>query len=405
MTAPESRRGSLDRLLASREIAVVCGPGGVGKTTVAASMAAMAAAHHGGRVLVVTIDPAKRLANALGLGGIGNAEHPIPPEAFREAGVTPRGELWAAMLDTQASWDDLIKRHAPDRRTREQILSNPLYRNISGRFIQSHDYIAAERLFEIHSTGAYDLIVVDTPPSRHALDFLDAPRRMAEFFSSRLLRWLVAPYRSRLVTLASRPFQQMADRVLGTQFLSDISEFFILFQSMQEGFVERAEAVVRLLADRRSTFVVVSTLESSPLAEAELFCSELAHRHLHLGAVVLNRTLPDYLRDPAALLVARALEERADEVAAHLATDPALTAPLLKELAESFLNFSLVARREAEQRDELAPAGEVVASAPVMENDISNLAGLLALGETIWSEAIPPEHRPPPTMAGRPLPA
>jgi len=380
----DTHRGSLDRLLASKEIAVTCGPGGVGKTTIAAAAAAMAACHHGGRVLVLTVDPAKRLADALGLDGIGNAEHRIPEELFRQAGVTPRGELWAAMLDTQASWDALIGRHAPDRRTKEQILANPLYRNIAGRFVQSHDYIAVERLFEIHATGDYDLIVVDTPPSRHALDFLDAPRRMAEFFSSRLLRWLIVPYRSRLVNLASRPFYQIADRVLGTQFLADIAEFFILFQTMHAGFVERADAVMRLLADRRTTFLVVSTLESSPLEEAELFARELAHRHLHLGAVVLNRTLPDYLRDPRAGAVARALGERADEIAERLPTDPAITVPLLREVAESFLNFSLVARREAEQRDELAPSPDVVTSAPAFEDDVSDLAGLLALGETIW---------------------
>src|ERR1019366_1587935 len=254
--------------------------GGVGKTTIAAAAAAMAACHHGGRVLVLTVDPARRLADALGLAGIGNAEHRIPDELFEDAGVTPRGELWAAMLDTQASWDALIERHAPDRRTKEQILANPLYRNIAGRFVQSHDYIAVERLFEIHTNGNYDLIVVDTPPSRHALDFLDAPKRMSEFSSSRLLRWLIVPYRSRIVNLASRPFYQIADRLLGTQFLADIAEFFILFQSMHEGFVERADAVVRLLADRHTTFLVVSTLESSPLGEAELFAAELVKRHL-----------------------------------------------------------------------------------------------------------------------------
>ncbi len=381
---PGEKHGSLDQLLASKEIAIACGPGGVGKTTIAAATAAMAACHHGGKVLVLTVDPAKRLADALGLKGIGNTERRIPFELFKEAGVTPRGELWAAMLDTQASWDALIERHAPDRRTKEEILANPLYRNISGRFVQSHDYIAVERLFEIHATGDYDLIVVDTPPSRHALDFLDAPKRMADFFSSRLLRWLIVPYRSRLVTVASRPFQQVADRILGTQFLTDISEFFILFQSMHEGFVERADAVVRLLGDRRTTFLVVSTLESSPLAEAEAFAAELGRRHLHLGAVVLNRTLPDYLRAPGAAAVARALAERSEEIAGRLPTDPAITAPLLREVAESFLNFSLVARREAEHRDELAYSPEVVASAPFFENDVSNLDGLLALGETIW---------------------
>ena len=259
----------------AKEIAIACGPGGVGKTTTAAAVAAMAAAEHGGRVLVLTVDPAKRLADALGLKGIGNDEVRIDDEVFKQAGVAPRGELWAAMLDTKLSWDDLIRRHAPDEATREEILANPLYQNISGRFVQSHDYIAMERLYEIHSEGKYDLIVVDTPPTRNALDFLDAPQRMADFFSSRLLRWLIVPYRSRLVNVATKPFYQVADRILGTQFLADISEFFILFQSMHKGFVERADAVTRLLSDRRTTFMVVSTLEATPLREAEFFSAEL----------------------------------------------------------------------------------------------------------------------------------
>ncbi len=265
----------MGQLLAAKDIVIACGPGGVGKTTTAASLAATAVVEQGGRVLVLTVDPARRLADALGLKGIGNDEVRIPDEVFARAAAHPRGELWAAMLDTKQSWDDLIRTHAPDEETREQILANPLYQNISGRFVQSHDYIAMERLYEIHCEGKYDLIVVDTPPTRNALDFLDAPQRMADFFSSRLLRWLIVPYRSRLVNMASQPFYQVADRILGTQFLADISEFFILFQSMYAGFVERAEAVTRLLSDRRTTFMVVSTLEATPVREAEFFSAEL----------------------------------------------------------------------------------------------------------------------------------
>src|SRR5205814_455249 len=139
------------------------------------------------------------------LEAVGNVVTRVPAEAFAGAGVQPRGELWVAMLDTKQSWDDLVRRHAPDARTRDAILANPLYTNITGKFVQSHDYIAMERLFEIHASGRYDLLVVDTPPTRNALDFLDAPARMAEFFSSRLLRWLTVPYRSRFLTLAPRP--------------------------------------------------------------------------------------------------------------------------------------------------------------------------------------------------------
>ncbi|MGP8058979.1 MAG: ArsA family ATPase [Acidimicrobiales bacterium] len=379
------RQGSIDGLFAAKEIVVACGPGGVGKTTTAAALAAMAACHHGGRVLVLTVDPAKRLADALGLADIGNTERRIPDEVFREAGVVPRGELWAAMLDTKKSWDALVRRHAPDADTREQILANPLYRNISGRFVQSHDYIAMERLYEIHAEGKYDLIVVDTPPTRNALDFLDAPQRMADFFSSRLLRWLIVPYRSKLVNFASRPFYQIADRILGTQFLADISEFFILFQSMYAGFVERAESVTRLLGDRRTTFMVVSTLEATPLREAEFFARELVHRNLHLGAIILNKVLPEYFRDPASARVAQTLCDRPKELAEGLHTDPVVTARVLGEVAESFLNFSVVARREAEQQAELASSPEVLASVPFFDADIYDMAGLLQLGDKIWA--------------------
>ena len=238
---------TLEQLYAAREIVVTCGSGGVGKTTTAAATAAMAACHLGGKVLVLTVDPARRLATALGLEQFGNVETRVPDELFTAAGVQPRGELWAAMLDTKQSWDELVALHAPDVATRDAILANPLYQNITGKFVQSHDYIAMERLYEIHTSGRYDLIVVDTPPTRNAIDFLEAPERMADFFSSRLLRWLIAPYRSRLYNAASKPFYSIADRILGSQFLGDIAEFFILFQTMYEGFVERAQAVTRTL--------------------------------------------------------------------------------------------------------------------------------------------------------------
>jgi len=386
------RTGSVEQLLAAHEIVIACGSGGVGKTTTAAAAAAMAAARQGGKVLVLTVDPAKRLANALGLEGFGNVASRVPDAAFRQAGITPRGELWAAMLDTKQSWDSLVRRHAPDAGTAGRILDNPLYQNITGRFIQAHDYIAVERLYELHLDGVYDLIVVDTPPTRNALDFLDAPARMADFFSSRLLRMLTVPYKSRLVNFASKPFYQVADRILGTQFLQDIAEFFILFQTMAPGFVERAEAVSRLLHDRRTTFVVVTTLEAAPAHEAEFFIEMLAARRFHLGAVVLNKVLPDYLRDAggASARLAERLEGGATEAAAALGdgfadVGPAQLARVLTEVAENYLRFQLVAQRESEQEAAFGRTPEVVVSVPYFENDIYDLGGLLELGERIWS--------------------
>lgn len=398
---PAPRQRNVENLLAAKEIIVACGPGGVGKTTTAAAVAATVAAHEASRVLVLTIDPARRLADALGIRGIGNVAKRVPAEAFEAVGVTPKGQLWAAMLDTKESWDALVRRHAPDKATEEKILTNPLYRNIAGRFAQGSEYIAMERLYELHSEGDFDLIVVDTPPTRNAIDFLDAPERMADFFSSRLLRWLTVPYRSRLVSLASRPFYQVADRILGSQLLQDLAEFFILFQTMHEGFVVRAEAVTRLLHDVRTTFMVVTTLEAVPAREAGVFVDMLRQRKMHLGLLVCNKVLPSYLRDDRASAVADTLRKRAGDIAPAVADalrrsagngapdvagslgDPAQVARVLEEVGTSFGNFQLVARREAELLAEMGEAHEVTATVPYFDGDITDLGGVLRLGEMI----------------------
>ena len=379
---------TLEQLLSAKEVVVTCGAGGVGKTTTAAALATMAAIHLGGRVLVLTIDPARRLADALGLDGIGNEERRVSPDAFTAAGLKPRGELWAAMLDTKASWDDLIRRHAPDTRTRDAILANPLYDNITARFVQSHDYIAMERLHELHSSGRYDLIVVDTPPSRNALDFLDAPDRMEEFFGGRLLRWLTAPMRNRVVGVASRPFLTVADRVLGARFLQDIAEFFVLLQSMEKGFVSRARAVGELMADNRSTFCVVTTLEAAPAQEASFFVDELHRRHLSLGAVIVNKALPEWLLSDGPSAVAQAFRD--DPTGLAGAVSDAVGAPraaarrVLREVGESFGNYAVVATREAEQRVELAANADVLVSIPMLDEPVNDLASLVHLGQCCW---------------------
>ncbi|HWC68712.1 MAG TPA: ArsA-related P-loop ATPase [Acidimicrobiales bacterium] len=384
-TAPAA---TLEQLLAAKEIVVTCGAGGVGKTTTAAALAAMAAVHLGGNVLVLTVDPARRLADALGLEALGNVERQVDPVLFTGLGLEPRGELWAAMLDTKASWDDLIRRQAPDAATRDAILANPLYTNITGRFVQSHDYVAMERLHEVHASGRYDLIVVDTPPSRSALDLLDAPGRMTEFFAGRLIRWLTAPYRSRVFSAATRPLTHVADRILGARFLSDITEFFVLLQSLESGFVARAAEVQRVLADRRTTFCVVTTLEPAPTREAGFFVAELAERRLHLGAVVVNKALPDWICERAPTAAAEQLRRRAGEVAGELAGPTRVPAERLERvvrvIGDSYANYSVVANREAEQRAELSRTADVLVTVPLLEEPVHDLAGLLALGEQAW---------------------
>ena len=393
----------VEQLIAAKEVVVACGPGGVGKTTTAAALAATAAARVGGRVLVVTVDPARRLADALGLAGLGNAATRVPDSAFRDAGVTPKGELYAAMVDMSEAWDALVNRHAPDERTARQILANPLYQNITGRFSQGHDYIAMERLYELHEEGNYDLIVVDTPPSRNAFDLLDAPSRMSDFFSSRLLRWLTVPYRSRLVNFASRPFYQVADRILGSQLLQDLADFFVLFQTMRDGFVARAEAVNRLLSDVRTTFMLVTTLEAVPAREAQEMAQALAARHLHLGILVCNKVLPPALSDPKVAKVADLLGARSSALSAAPKAsadgEPAeVVASVLTEVAQSFSNFRLVANREAELLSELAAAHDVTATVGYLPGNITDLAGLLQIGGRIWGD---PEGEAPAARRSR----
>jgi anion-transporting ArsA/GET3 family ATPase len=393
----ETTASTLESLLATREIVVFCGSGGVGKTTTAAAAALGAAVRLGGKVLVLTIDPARRLADALGIDGLGNVERRVPDDLLRSAGFEPRGEMYAAMLDTKAGWDDLVLRHAPNEETAYRILENRLYLNVTGRFVQSHDYIAMERLYELHSSGAYDLIVIDTPPTRNAIDFLEAPSRMADFFGGRLLRWLTMPYRvggkrgARLVNFASKPFYQMADRILGSQFLQDIAEFFLNFQTMYDGFVERANAVERLLHDRRTSFVVVTTLEGAPLREAEFFCEALNERGFHLGALVLNKTLPDMLRSSEGRRAAEAILSDPAGIARKLVeggvvgeADVDSTARVLRTCAATFRDYAIVATRERELRDELGRLPDAVAAVPALEDDVHDLNGLATIAAHLF---------------------
>jgi anion-transporting ArsA/GET3 family ATPase len=372
--------GGLASVAASSSIVITCGSGGVGKTTTAAAFGLSVARHEAKRVLVVTIDPARRLADSLGIHEIGADEVRVRIDGLK-------GEFSIAMLDTSASWDDLIRRHAPDAATATKILSNPLYRNITQRFVQSHDYIAMEHLYDLNAEGRFDLVVIDTPPSRHALDFLDAPQRMAEFFSSSLLKWITLPYRTfgekagRLGYLAAKPFYQVADRILGSQFLQDIAEFFLLFQGMYAGFVERADAVTALLHDPQTSFIVVSTPEPSPLHEAEFFMRELEQRKLRLGGLVLNQVLPDVFHDLAAQREAAALlssRESAGKVSSERG--------LALDVARSFQRFARLADRQADEIRRLAMAPERTVRIPMMSFESDQIGAMTDMGAMLWGE-------------------
>lgn len=278
--------------MSDTRVVFVTGAGGVGKSTFSAALAARFAAGHAGRVLLITVDPARRLASSMGVVAEGN-------DVVEVGGGEP---FWVSMLDAKRGWDDLVRRVAPRPDVAERVLANGMYRNITGRFVNSHDYIAVERLHEVTRSGDFDVVVVDTPPSRNALSVIDAAERMREFFASRLLRWLTLPASNRLVAVTSKPFFVVADRVLGSRFLSDVSEFFALFRLMEPTFTAHARDVERLLHEPKTEFLVVTTAEPAPVAEADFLADQLRARGLNLSTIVVNRVVDAETRSEAVRL-------------------------------------------------------------------------------------------------------
>lgn len=391
MNAPTpSRKGGLAQVCATRDLLVVCGAGGVGKTTIAAALAVTAAIEQGGRVLVLTVDPARRLADALGLGELGNVERRVAlPDTDRQA---TKGELWAAMLDPRAGWDELVSRHAPTPEIRDRLIANPLYRDVTGRFAHSHEYLAMERLHEVHTSGRYDLVVVDTPPSSHAIDVLDAPGHMIDFFQSRLLRWLTMPARSNWVGRASRPFYQVLDRVLGARFGEDLAEMFGLLAELRPGFVSRATLVRQLLADQRTGYVVVTSTEDVAMVEAQHLVDSLHKRSLAPTAFVLNRGVPDHVVTQLDDAAARHVEQLCADshalgaLAAALGVDALVLGSVLNEMLQRGDDLVLLAQRERQRLGDAARLAPVVVRVPTLGSDINDLPALHGIGRSLWRD-------------------
>ncbi|HWC79719.1 MAG TPA: ArsA family ATPase [Pseudonocardiaceae bacterium] len=299
-------------------VIVCCGSGGVGKTTTAAALA-VRAAERGRRTVVLTIDPARRLAQALGLRELGNQ-----PKAVRIPGFTPKGELAAMMLDMRRTFDDMVLAHAgPDRA--EQILANPFYKTISTSFSGTQEYMAMEKLGQLAATGTWDLIVVDTPPSRSALDFLDAPQRLSTVLDGRIIRMLSAPARAagglglrKIVGAGFGLFTKAVSTIIGGQLLNDASAFVQAFDSMFGGFRERADKTYTLLRSPGTAFLVIAAPEPDALREASYFVERLEHDGMPLAGLVANRTHPVLASLPAGRALAAAEElDRAENE--HLA--------------------------------------------------------------------------------------
>jgi anion-transporting ArsA/GET3 family ATPase len=352
--------------LADRGIVVCCGSGGVGKTTTAAAIA-VEGARRGRRACVVTIDPAKRLADALGLASLTN-------EPGKIDGDWP-GELWALMLDTKTTFDTLVTKYAPSPEQAERILRNGLYRNISGALSGTQEYMAMEKLHELHDEGRFDLIVVDTPPTRNALDFIDAPRRLTRLLDNRIFRLLIMPTRAyvKAVSFATQAFLRTVSKVVGGQVVSDAVAFFQAFEGMEQGFRERAQKVLELLADPATAFVLVASPRRDAVDEAMFFADKLLEAGIGVDALVVNRLHPRFGGEGAG---------GAERERARTLTD----APVLAALYDNLADFRDIADREdhhfAALAERVAPAP--VARVPFLADDVHDLAGLETVGSHLF---------------------
>ena len=307
----------LASVLLERRICICVGAGGVGKTTTSAAIA-LGLAARGRRGALVTIDPSRRLTGALALSELSNEPQALSAAHLAPAGLDLRGEVCAMVLDPKQTFDELVTQLAPDERTRERVLANHIYRELSSAVAGSHDFTAVAKLYELDRTHAYDAIVLDTPPSRNTLDFLRAPERLIQFFDARALRMLLTPagIGARLAGRAGAPALALIRHLVGVDLLGDIAQFLTAIGGLLGGFHDRASAVQALLKDPATAFVMVSTPESEPVRESIAFAAQLRDAGLPLGGLLVNRYHPP-VPEPApqtAAALSGALGERLAEI-------------------------------------------------------------------------------------------
>jgi anion-transporting ArsA/GET3 family ATPase len=408
--------------LRDKRVCVCVGAGGVGKTTVSAALA-LGLAAHGHRALVVSIDPARRLATALGLEELPGEPHMVDPHALADAMESarqevrpageetspasgeerspasgeerspasgeerpaseearppnePAGELWAMMLDPKGTFDQLIGRLAPDERAREEVLANPIYRELSTATAGSQEFTAVAKLFELEREGGFDVIVLDTPPSRNALDFLDAPDRLTRFLEGRALRALLRPggIAGGLLGRGTGLVFAVLARATGVNLLGDLSKFFRSLGVILDGFSERARGVERLLRDERTSFLIVTSPEHEPASEAAFFHAQLLQAGMGFGGLVVNRMhdggLDGYTPERLRELISEQLEEG-----------------LAVRLVDNLADFDVLARRDRETVELLAQALSEPDPllVPQLDGDVQDLAGLARIAAHLFA--------------------
>jgi anion-transporting ArsA/GET3 family ATPase len=366
---------SVAELLEGKRVCVCGGAGGVGKTTTSAAVA-LGMAARGAKVAVVTIDPAKRLANALGLQELENAPRRVDPERLAAGGEEIAGELWAMMLDPKRTFDELIDRIAPDPARAEEIKANRVYRELSTAVAGSQEFTAVAKLFELEREGNFDLLVLDTPPSRNALDFLDAPGRLTSFLEGRALRAFIRPtgLGMRVLGRGAAPFLGALRRVTGVDLLSDLSTFFALLGGMTDEFSERAVEVERMLRAPTTAFVLVTSAQRAAIDEAIWFRRTLQESGLPFAGVIVNRVHHDILGDA-----------EPEDLIAGLQT--CVPAALAARVAENFGDYHRLARRDSRNVERLGAEleGQPLILVPHLDDDVHDVEGLLRVRRFLFA--------------------
>ncbi len=387
MTAGSSPPLDLAALIADPDtrIIVCCGAGGVGKTTMSAALA-LAAAQAGRQVVVMTIDPARRLAQSLGLERLDNTPRDVPAAA--ELTAASGGHLQAMMLDMKRTFDEIVEAHSEPARAR-QILENPFYQALSSSFAGTQEYMAMEKLGQLRETGNWDLIVVDTPPSRSALDFLDAPHRMSRFLDGTMIRLLSAPGRAggrvylKVVGAGLAIFGRIINKILGGQLLKDVSHFVGALDTMFGGFRQRAQATYDLLRQPGTAFLVVAAPEPDALREASYFVDRLSSDQMPLAGLVLNRVHPS----TAPALSAGRAEGAAENLSPGNSRNDVLAASLLlvhAQRSRTDAQEQRLARRFASAHPDVA-----LRSVPAAAQDVHDLDALRQIGAHLTTP-VPP---------------
>jgi anion-transporting ArsA/GET3 family ATPase len=363
----------LGQLVRERSIIICCGSGGAGKTTTSAAIA-LAGARAGRKACVVTIDPARRLADALGLGSLGNTP-------TRIEGDWP-GELSALMLDAKGTFDDLVGRYSEGPEQAERILSNPLYRNLTSALSGTQEYMAAEKLYELHESGDFDLVVVDTPPTRSALDFLDAPGRLTRFLENRVFRLLLMPGRASMkaLSVATQVLLRTISRVAGSEIVEDAMAFFRAFDGMEQGFRDRARRVDQLLADPGTAFVLVAAPRRDSVGEARFFSERLAEAGLPVAALVMNRVHPDFRAGE----IGPGVVDETSLAVVEVPSDAEGARVLLAALRQNLAGLEFVVAEERGYMAQLEGGVEgAIAQVPYLRDDVHDLAGLSLVAEYV----------------------